>query len=246
MPRLHEPRPVYLYNRFPLKPWYLSGQVEVCGLMSALRPQMGLRATDRRLCPVSDWELGLVTGIQFYRLAAPRSHAHTPALARWEAGMEGLIGCLDGSVGCLQWQRTHKDLEDHTHTHTHPQELILHGVPWAVTFLLRWQPLPWPLYPRALVILPFLIFFDQAQGGQMRSVWLEVSRTCFFFLQDVLIRGMLPTWQSVADRQLGTRNPGVMVSQATQIGPSWVHFAPTNTLWLSTARWQPELSETPL
>lgn len=122
MPCLHEPQPVYLYNRFPVKPWYLSGQVEVCRLMSALRTQMGVRATDRRLCPVSDWGLGLVTGIQFYRLAAPRSHTHTPALARWEAGMEGLIRCLDGSVGCLQWQRTHKDLEDHTHIHTgaHP------------------------------------------------------------------------------------------------------------------------------
>lgn len=53
---------VYLYNGCLFKPWYLSGQVEVCCLMSSMWPQSGMRSADRRLCPVSDWGLGLVTG----------------------------------------------------------------------------------------------------------------------------------------------------------------------------------------
>lgn len=156
MPRLHEPQLVYLYNRFPLKPRYLSGQEEVWCLMSALQPQMGGTCHGQEALS-REW-LGIRIGDRHPVFSVGFSPMVTPTLAWWEAGMEGLIGCLDGSVGCLQWQRTHKDLEDHTHTHTRSQELILHGVPWAVTFLHRWQPLPRPLYPRALVILSFLFF----------------------------------------------------------------------------------------
>lgn len=41
---------------------YLGGQVEVCCLTSSMWPRSGMGAADRRLCPVSDWGLGLVTG----------------------------------------------------------------------------------------------------------------------------------------------------------------------------------------
>lgn len=150
---------------------------------------MGVRATDRRLCPASDWGLGLVTGIQFYRLAAPRSHTHMPSLARWEAGMESPIGCLEVSVGCLQWQRTHKDL--------HTQKLILHGVPWAVKFLHHWQALPWPLCPRVLVIFFFL---TSSRRAKCRVCVIRIQLELDWFLQGMLIRRMLPTHQSVAAR----------------------------------------------
>lgn len=199
MPGLHEPRLICWYNRLPLKPWYLSGQVEVCCWMSAPRPQMGGRATDRRLCPVSDGGLGLVTGIRFWSVGPPHPPVVTPTLARWEAGMEGLIGCLDGSVGCLQWQRTHKDLADHTH--------LVHGLPRAVTVLHLWQPLLWPLYPRALVILSFFLPLS------LRRPHLECeefSRTWLAFAGHVAV---CYRWAA------RDADPAVTAPRATQTGP---------------------------
>lgn len=118
MLRLHQPQLVHLYNRFPLKPWYLSGQVEVFCLTSALRPQMGIRATDRRLCPVSDWGLGLVTAIQFYRLASPRSHAHIGEARGWRGGTDWVPGWLSGLFAVTE--NTQRSRGTHTHRGTHP------------------------------------------------------------------------------------------------------------------------------
>lgn len=119
IPRLHEPQLVYLYNRFLWKPWYRSGQLEVCFLMSALRPQMGVCATDRRLCSVSDWGLGLVTGPEFYRLASPlpRSHAHTGKVRGWDGGTDWVPGWLSGLLAVTE--NTQRSRGPHTHMCTH-------------------------------------------------------------------------------------------------------------------------------
>lgn len=78
---------VYLHNSSLFKPWYLTGQVEVYCLMSSMWLQSGMCAADRRLCPVSDWGLGLVTGPGLIGWLVPPQPAHAPSLsARREAG----------------------------------------------------------------------------------------------------------------------------------------------------------------
>lgn len=102
--------PVYLYNSSLFKPWYLSGQVEVYCLMSSMWPQSGMCAADRRLCPVSDWGLGLVTAppLPVLSIGCPlplgevRGWLVEMRGAAEAAGMEGAIGCLDGSMDCFQ------------------------------------------------------------------------------------------------------------------------------------------------
>lgn len=103
---------VSLYNGSLFKPWYLSGQVEVYCLTSSMWPESGTYAADRGLCPVSDWGLGLVTGPQFYPLAAyPPTHTPPPPPppprrgeslmsrdARGSGNRDGPSGCPDTSM----------------------------------------------------------------------------------------------------------------------------------------------------
>lgn len=108
---------VYLYNSALFKLWYLSGQVEVYCFMSSMWLQLGRCVVDRRLCPVSDWGLGLVTGpvligsppSAFCPGTLPPSPLHK---ARQEAAMWGFeepwwqgwkdrLGVLDGSMDCF-------------------------------------------------------------------------------------------------------------------------------------------------
>lgn len=74
---------------------------------------------------MSDWGLGLVTVIQFYRLASPRSHAHTGVVRGWDGGAHWVPGWLSGLLAVTE--DTQRSRGPHTHTHT--EELILHGVP---------------------------------------------------------------------------------------------------------------------
>lgn len=101
---------VYLYNSALFKLWYLSGQVEVYCFMSSMWLQLGRCVVDRRLCPVSDWGLGLVTGPVLIgspsfsllprhppSLSPPQGEArgcHVGIRGAVVAGMEGQIRCL--------------------------------------------------------------------------------------------------------------------------------------------------------
>lgn len=113
---------VYLYNGFLFKPWYLSGQVEVYCLMSSMWPQLGMCAADRRLCPVSDWGLGLMTGPGLIGWLVPPfsppplQPSHAPSLsARREAGlwrcerprMPGWKKRLGGWMDCFHSVKEH-------------------------------------------------------------------------------------------------------------------------------------------
>lgn len=134
--------------------------------MSSMCPQLGMCAGDRRLCPVSDWGLGLVTGLHFYRLTPPppappppplNHYAHTPSpSARWGCRLVQVRGCggrdeRDWSGAWIaQWIASrdgeHTNTLRATRAHTHRSSSSL-GVPWTVTSLLCWQPQPGPICP---------------------------------------------------------------------------------------------------
>lgn len=103
--------PVYLYNSCLFKRRYLSGQVEVCCLISSVWLQSGRCAADRRLCPVSDWGLGLVTGLGLIGWLVPLSELLVQVAGGWQVVELILVA---------GWIAT-----THTHTDTHTQKFIL-------------------------------------------------------------------------------------------------------------------------
>lgn len=168
---------VYLYNSSLFKPWYLTGQVEVYCLMSSMWLQSGMCAADRRLCPVSDWGLGLVTGPGLIGWLVPPQPAHTPSpsarreagLQRWERpqkqGWKDRLGAwMARWIVSTQWGSTR--------TPTHTEELILLSVPWAVTSLPHWQPQPCPLCPAVPVDFQWDTLWCTSWSRLNASAWL--------------------------------------------------------------------------
>lgn len=120
---------VYLYNSTLFKLWYLSGQVEVYCFMSSMWPQLGRCVVDRRLCPVSDWGLGLVTGPALIGspsfsllpatlpLPSSRRGCHVGIRGAVVAGMEGQIRCLGWLDGLLPLsEEAHTNISTATQT----------------------------------------------------------------------------------------------------------------------------------
>lgn len=88
------------------------GRWQVYRLMSSMWPRSGMYAADRRLCPVSDWGLGLVTGPWSYRLDGPPPPPPPPRLSpptHPPLGEARGGGCRDG----------HLDVLTHTHRGAH-------------------------------------------------------------------------------------------------------------------------------
>lgn len=134
---LAEASAVYLYNGSVFKPWYLSGQVEVCCLMSSMWPQSGRCVVDRRLCPVSDWGLGLVTGPGLIGWLVPPQPAHTPSLwaregaAAWGCEKPWRQGCEERLGGWTpRWIAS-------PHTHTLVSLSVPRVVSASLTAMLR-------------------------------------------------------------------------------------------------------------
>lgn len=139
---------VHCYNSSLFKPRYLSGQVEVCCLMSSMCPQSGRCGVDMRLCPVSDWGLGLVTGPGLIGWLVPPQPAHAPSLRlplgtreTSEAWMERTIGWLDGWLPLRGYRHTNTEVVTHT------QSSFLSAIPWGVFCVPCQWPQPCPVCP---------------------------------------------------------------------------------------------------
>jgi len=160
---------VYLYNSALFKLWYLRGQVEVYRLMSSMWPHSGKCVVDRRLCPVSDWGLGLVTGPGLIGWLVPPFSLPTHPPSGWGKrlpfGGKRSRGSMDGEwfgawmarwIASLQWRRAHKHLDDHRHTHRE-------------TLLMQWSP--------ELSSICFTDSHSHAHSAQQRSLLiLSVTR----------------------------------------------------------------------
>lgn len=102
--------------------WYLGGQVEVCCLTSSMWLRSGMGTTDRRLCPVSDWGLGLVTGPSVLLVSGcPPNTSSTPPLSffRRLLEMRAAVEADRGPCGELGWLDGLLPQREHTHTGAH-------------------------------------------------------------------------------------------------------------------------------
>lgn len=115
--------PVYLYNSRLFKRRYLNGQVEVCRLISSMWPQSGRCGADRRLCPVSDWGLGLVTGLGLIGWLVPLSELLVQVAGGWH--MVELIS----AAGWIATTHTHTYTFAHTYREVHlpPLSCLIHS-----------------------------------------------------------------------------------------------------------------------
>lgn len=157
---------VYLYNSALFKLWYLSGQVEVYCFMSSMWLQLGRCVVDRRLCPVSDWGLGLVTGPVLIGSPSfsllPR---HPPSLSppQGEArgchvGIRGaVVAGMEGQIRCLGWLDGLLPLSEEAHTNISTATRTgggAHLTQCPLSCLLHWQPQPCPLCPAVMADSP--------------------------------------------------------------------------------------------
>lgn len=144
-------RPSTCNNSSRFKPRYLGGQVEVSCLMSSMWPQLERCVVDSRLCAVSDWGLGLVTGPVLIGWPVPAQPAHAPSLRRGGFLLHGASEAWleresDGMDGFLSNTYMASDV------HTQWSSCLSAISPWAAECLLHWQQQPSPLHPEGSLL----------------------------------------------------------------------------------------------